>query len=68
MNNLEKTLLKTRKSIREACVEAGIEFEVAVINNIAECSHCDIWYKNKDLKPDQDKNPICAICFKFYGD
>jgi len=67
MNSLERALHRSHKSIREACVEAGIAFEDAYVLNVDQCNHCGIWMKIKELKPDLDKNPICATCYEFEG-
>lgn len=67
MNSLERVLYKTRKTIRQACKEAGIDFEEAEVNSLLECSHCNWWGKPSDLVPDLDDNPICKVCLRYEG-
>lgn len=67
MNEVEKVLYRTRKTLTQACKEAGVEFDSDIIKEIQECSHCGIWYKLNQLIPDLDKNPICNNCNHFYG-
>lgn len=70
MNRLEKTLLKTRMTYEQACVQLGVrpdDDDVPPISNIDQCNHCDIWYKYKDLANDEDDNLICRICYNTYG-
>lgn len=67
MNDLEKVLLRTRKTIREGCSEIDMKFEDAVIEHIQECSSCNIWFKKISLIPDLDGNPICKNCAAWYG-
>ena len=68
MNEVERVLYRTNKSIREACAEIGVDFDEFPVDKIETCSHCSIWYKHHELKPDLDENPICKICWRFYGD
>ena len=67
MNELEKSLHRTRKSLIQVCKELGIlelDCEVPTMDN---CSSCGIWRMVTELRPDLDKNPICKECFVFYG-
>ncbi len=68
MNRLEKTLIRTRQTIEAACVQVGLDPDLAVLDNIDQCTDCNIWYKYKDLREDQDGNQICLICLREYGD
>ena len=67
MNELEKVLYRSRKTVPEGCFEAGIKFESAVISNIQECSSCNVWLKPSMLIPDLDGYPICKSCQGWYG-
>lgn len=67
MNEVERTLHRTRKTLMEACIEAGVEFDPGLVTNIQECSNCSIWHKISELIPDLDNNPICKNCKHFYG-
>lgn len=68
MNEVERALYRTHKTIREACAEAGVQFTENLELSVQECSHCSIWHRLQELQLDLDKNPICKICWRFYGD
>ena len=68
MNEVEKTLFRTRKTIRQACSEAGYEYDENYIQHIEQCSSCSIWLKPSQLKLDLDDNFICTPCWVAYGD
>lgn len=65
--DLEAYLVRTRKTITQACKELGIDSrEVdADMLLIAQCSHCSVW--NKNLITDLDQNPICVYCRDLIG-
>ena len=67
MNELEKVLYRTRKTLQEGCDEIDLQFENAVIAAIQECSSCSIWRKPEHLVPDLDGYPICKTCQGWYG-
>jgi hypothetical protein len=67
MNTVELVLNKTRKTIREACIEAGIEFEEDLVPNLETCTSCMTWYKHSIFKKDLDGNLICTQCYNWYG-
>lgn len=67
MNKLESFLIRTRKTVIEGCDAVGIKIENAELNNIEECSSCGVWYSKKALIPDLDGNPICKVCYDYYG-
>lgn len=67
MNELEKTLYRKKRSLRDVCLEFGIDVEDADISNLESCSNCSIWHKPNELVLDLDGNPICKICSRFYG-
>lgn len=65
MNELEKTLYNTRKSLLEACTELGYNNVSEVENGLKCCTSCGIWLKR--MMPDLDKNEICVYCYESYG-
>ena len=68
MNEVEKYLVRSRKTIVQICEELGIEIEDVKIENIDQCSSCSIWLKFNELKKDLDDNPIYKHCWMAYGD
>lgn len=68
MNKVERALYRTHKTIREACAETNAEFDPTAVAAVATCTNCSIWHLLQELKPDLDANPICKICWRFYGD
>jgi hypothetical protein len=68
MNELEKTLHRTRKTLWQVCDDLGLRDEAdCVVTNLDNCSSCGIWLKHSSLTPDLDGNPICKECLTFYG-
>ena len=67
MHEVEKSLYRTRKTLRDACRELNLVYEDTCVGTIDTCSSCGIWVKVKELVPDEDKNPICKECLTFYG-
>lgn len=68
MNEIEKYLLRSRKTLVQACTDLDVDIESVNINHIEQCSSCSIWLKIEQLKEDLDKNPICKECWFVYGD
>lgn len=66
-NDLTNYLYRTNSSIAKACEELGIEFSPELLEDLEQCSHCDIWYYSYQLIPDQDYNSICKFCEGHYG-
>lgn len=66
---LSKRLTGTRKTLTEACRDAGIDIEDvddAVLEQYcSECSNCGIW--GTDHRTDSDGFPICKLCFGLIG-
>lgn len=65
MNEVEKALYNTRKTVLEVCAELGY-------NNISEveiglkcCNDCGIWLRQ--MITDLDGNHICNYCYETYG-
>jgi len=66
MNDLEKVLYRSRKTILQALEE--VEDENLEVENLDQCSSCSIWLKITQLKSDLDGLPICNECWLVYGD
>jgi hypothetical protein len=64
---LTKHLYKTNKPIHRACKELDITFEEEDLEDLEQCSHCNIWYHGYELVPDLDDNNICKFCEGRYG-
>lgn len=66
---LTKRLSGTRKTLTEACRDAGIDIEdvddYLLESFCCECSHCGIW--GTDHRTDADEFPVCRICFGLVG-
>lgn len=68
MNKVEKNLVRTRKTVKQAADECGVDIDDVELENIDQCSSCSIWLKFTQLKEDLDGNPICKECWSTYGD
>lgn len=67
-----KTLSNTRKTIKSACSENGIEYslfegQAEVLRKIDQCSVCNHWRLIKSLEQDADGFPVCKVCVEVYG-
>jgi hypothetical protein len=66
---LTKQLSGTRKTLTQACIDAGVDIEdvddYLLEQWCRECSHCGIW--GTDHKTDTDDFPVCRICFGLVG-
>ena len=66
---LTKQLSGTRKTLTQACIDAGVDIEdiddALLSEAIKECSHCDIW--GTSHKEDTEGFPVCALCFRLVG-
>lgn len=67
MNELEKGLYRSHKTIREVCRELDLDFEEVFVDKLGECSDCGVWLKHSEFVLDLDENPICEHCFRFNG-
>lgn len=67
MNKVESTLYKTRKTLREACEEAGVDFSEDWLVEVQECANCSLWLQLKEMQLDYDGNPCCSLCLRYYG-
>lgn len=66
-DRITKHLRGTRKTVKQVCLELGIDYEEIDVNYllIDQCSHCSIWTTNP--VEDLDGNPICTICEEHIG-
>jgi hypothetical protein len=66
---LTKQLSGTRKTLTQACIDAGIDIEdvddYLLEQYCTECSHCGIW--GSDHKMDPDQFPVCKLCVSLVG-
>lgn len=66
---LAKYLTGTRKTLTQACIDAGIDIEdvddAMLSETILECSHCGIW--GSTHREDSDGFPVCGLCFRLVG-
>ena len=67
MNKIERALIRTRKTVRQACQETGTDPEEVDILDIDQCSSCSVWAKHSELREDLDGNYICRVCWDEYG-
>lgn len=67
MNEVEKSLFRTRKTLRQVCSELNIDIDEADVYELDQCSSCSIWLKYIQLKTDADDNLICKQCWDAYG-
>ncbi len=62
-----KEIYRTNKLPHKVCSEMGIEFEEELLEDLEQCSHCNIWWHGYELIPDLDGNNICKFCEGYYG-
>ena len=67
MSNLVDILYRTNTSILHACEELGLEFQLEDLEDLEQCTHCNIWWHSYELLPDLDDNNICRFCSTHYG-
>jgi len=65
--SLVKELYRTNTSIPDACKTLGIEFNPEDLEDLEQCSSCNIWWYSYELLPDLDDNSICKFCEVRYG-
>lgn len=69
MTPLEKSLYKTRRTVREACIDSNTNYTGNEnIYTVSQCSSCSLWLFPKELKNDEDGLPICSPCMMYYGE
>lgn len=54
-------------SIQDACKLLGVEYDPEALEDLEQCSHCNIWWYSYELTPDLDDNNICKFCEITYG-
>lgn len=63
-----KYLYRQRISLREACSEAGVDYnEDMDTYPYRECDHCLYWLLRKELHKDRGGMLICKVCEEWYG-
>lgn len=67
INKIEKSLLKTRKSLRDICLELGLDMPDIEDLCIEQCAHCSVWHYQFKLREDLDGNTICKYCEDLVG-
>lgn len=72
VQKLVKALTNTRKTIKNACTEIGIEYKLfhnerEVNNIIDQCSMCNHWRPVNTLEHDAEGFPTCKVCIEVYG-
>ena len=67
MSALSDLLYRTNTSILVACQDLDIEYNPEDLEDLEQCTHCNIWYHSYELIPDLDDNNICKFCGSYYG-
>lgn len=71
IDKLVRTLVNTRKPLKLACVENGIEYSLfdqyeELQKRIDQCSICNHWRYIKSMEHDSDGFPTCQTCIEVY--
>jgi hypothetical protein len=70
VDKLAAALYRTNHSIERGCEEAGILsklFDDNMLEDLYQCTHCNVWWHDYELTPDDDDNEICKFCVNYYG-
>lgn len=68
LHKLEVHLLKSRKTITQACFELDIEKPEDIdLLTVDQCSHCGVWHYEYQMIEDLDGNFICQYCESLTG-
>jgi hypothetical protein len=67
MTELTEILYRTNRSISSACEELSAVFAMEDLEDLEQCSHCNVWWHDYELIPDQDDNQVCKFCGTYYG-
>jgi len=67
IDRVERTLLKTRKTLFEVCRDLDVEIPDRDDLVVDQCSHCGTWNYKYKLNEDLDGNPICNYCEDLVG-
>lgn len=51
----------------DACKELGIDYEEDLLEDLARCQTCNIWYYEYELMQDVDGYNTCRWCDHHYG-
>lgn len=65
MNQLEKALINTRKTVLEVCTDLDIQYPPDVEIQLKACSSCGIWLVK--MPKDLDGLDTCNLCLDTYG-
>lgn len=65
--SLVAELYRTKTSVVSACKLLGIQFDPEDLEDLEQCSSCNIWWHSYELMPDLDDNNICKFCENHYG-
>ncbi len=60
-------LYRTNASILDTCDRLEIDFSIDLLEDLEQCSHCNVWWHGYELLPDLDGNNICKFCESYYG-
>ena len=67
IERVERSLVKTRRSLREVCEEFGIDTPSHDELCISQCTQCSTWHYTYKLVEDLDDNLICTYCDDIFG-
>lgn len=64
--DLVEKLYRTNHSIAQACDEMGVEFDEDMLEDLCQCTHCNVWWYAYELVQDADGNDLCKFCKVYY--
>lgn len=67
MNEFDKSLYKTRKTVLELSREFDVEYISESAITLKQCTSCGIWLHPYQLEKDMDNLDICKDCLEYYG-
>jgi hypothetical protein len=67
LNEVERALYKSRKSLLEVCREFDVEYTLDSEISLGQCASCGIWLRFSQFRKDLDGLDICNECYTFYG-
>lgn len=69
IQQVEATLSRTNKQLRDVLVSAGIDPEEFDYDSLSidTCDNCSIWWPKKRLRPGIDGSPLCSFCLVNCG-
>lgn len=71
IDKLVKSLVDSKKSLKTACIESGIEYTLfdqyeELQKRIDQCSICNHWRYTRNMEHDSDGFPTCKVCIEVY--